>query len=260
MVYREFGSTSYVIRDNTNTKTPLSIETNSPTNSLYIKSTGYVGIGTASPGALLDLGTAGTTLGTMRLEGNTSGYLQLQPSAAAGSWTMTLPTGAGTSGQVLRTNGSGVTSWVNQSATAAGSDRQLQYNNSTALGGAANFTYDTAGSLQGYLNDTATAGSEYDLVNSYIDVAPSANQTSGRRAVALSGGSAVVAGNTRQIRLVTGVEGFAGNHGSGAVEALTGVSTYAQNNDNAAITTENGIYSTVDNTAGTITNANGADL
>ena len=80
---------------------------------------GKVGIGTNAPGALLDIGAAGTTLGTMRLQGNTSGYVQIQPAAAAGSWTMTLPASAGTSGQVLSTNGAGVTSWVAASTGAA---------------------------------------------------------------------------------------------------------------------------------------------
>lgn len=77
--------------------------------------TGYVGIGNTAPGSMLDVGKAGTTLGTLRLEGNTSGYVQLQPAAAAGSWTMTLPPNAGTSGYVLRTDGAGVTTWVAQS-------------------------------------------------------------------------------------------------------------------------------------------------
>lgn len=73
---------------------------------------GSVGIGTTTPGALLDLGNAGTVLGNMRFEGNTSGYVQIQPAAAAGSWTMTLPTGGGTNGYFLRTDGSGVTNWA----------------------------------------------------------------------------------------------------------------------------------------------------
>ncbi|MEI6816965.1 MAG: tail fiber domain-containing protein, partial [Bacteroidota bacterium] len=72
---------------------------------------GYVGIGTTNPASLLDVGLAGTTLGTFRLEGSTSGYVQIQPAVAAGSWTMTLPTTSGSAGQVLQTNGSGVTSW-----------------------------------------------------------------------------------------------------------------------------------------------------
>jgi trimeric autotransporter adhesin len=84
-----------------------------------IELAGSVGIDNASPGALLDIGVAGTTTGTMRLEGKTSGYVQLSPSAAAGSWTMTLPTGAGTTGYVLSTDGSGNTSWISNAGTAS---------------------------------------------------------------------------------------------------------------------------------------------
>jgi hypothetical protein len=83
---------------------------------------GNVGIGTTSPGAKLDIGLAGTTLGTLRLEGNTSGYVQIQPAAAAGSWTMTLPANDGDSGQYLQTNGSGVTSWQTVSSGSLWTD------------------------------------------------------------------------------------------------------------------------------------------
>ena len=79
-----------------------------------------VGIGTTSPGSLLDIGLAGTTTGTMRLEGGGSGYVQIQPSGAAGSWTMTLPAGPGTNNYVLSTNGSGVTSWVSAGSVIGG--------------------------------------------------------------------------------------------------------------------------------------------
>ena len=51
--------------------------------------------------------------GNLRLEGKTSGYVQLSPSAAAGSWTLTLPTGVPASnGYVLSSTTAGVTSWV----------------------------------------------------------------------------------------------------------------------------------------------------
>jgi Chaperone of endosialidase len=79
---------------------------------INFQSTGRVAIGNTAPGALLDIGKATSTLGTMRLEGSTSGYVQLQPAAAAGSWIMTLPPNAGTNNYVLTTNGSGVTSWA----------------------------------------------------------------------------------------------------------------------------------------------------
>ena len=48
---------------------------------------------------------------SLRLNGSTSGYVAIDAPAAAGSNTLTLPTGNGTSGQVLNTNGSGVLSW-----------------------------------------------------------------------------------------------------------------------------------------------------
>jgi len=79
---------------------------------MRIESDGKVGIGNTAPGAMLDIGTATSTLGTMRLEGSTSGYVQIQPAVAAGSWTLTLPGNDGDSGQFLQTNGSGVATWA----------------------------------------------------------------------------------------------------------------------------------------------------
>ncbi|MFA6586244.1 MAG: hypothetical protein WCS86_03750 [Candidatus Paceibacterota bacterium] len=58
---------------------------------------GNVGIGTTVPGALLDLGLAGTTLGVVRLAGSTSGNVSLQPNAIAGTdIVLTLPATTGT--------------------------------------------------------------------------------------------------------------------------------------------------------------------
>lgn len=71
------------------------------------------GIGTGgAAGALLDLGKAGTTLGVMRMAGSTTGNVTVQPAAAAGTWTMTLPITAGSNGQVHQTDGTGATTWV----------------------------------------------------------------------------------------------------------------------------------------------------
>jgi len=55
---------------------------------------------------------------TLRLNGSTSGYVEIDAPATAGSNTLTLPNGNGTSGQYLRTDGSGGLSW--QTLPAAG--------------------------------------------------------------------------------------------------------------------------------------------
>src|SRR6056300_1107173 len=48
---------------------------------------------------------------SLKLNGATSGYVELDVPAAAGSHTLTLPDGGGSSGQYLQTNGSGGLSW-----------------------------------------------------------------------------------------------------------------------------------------------------
>ena len=49
---------------------------------------------------------------TLRLNGSTSGYVEIDAPATAGSNTLTLPNGNGSSGQYLQTNGSGGLSWA----------------------------------------------------------------------------------------------------------------------------------------------------
>jgi hypothetical protein len=49
---------------------------------------------------------------TLRLNGATSGFTEIDAPAVAGSNTLVLPGGNGTSGQVLTTNGSGALSWA----------------------------------------------------------------------------------------------------------------------------------------------------
>lgn len=49
---------------------------------------------------------------TLRLNGSTSGYVEIDAPATAGSNTLVLPTGNGTNGQYLQTNGSGSLSWA----------------------------------------------------------------------------------------------------------------------------------------------------
>lgn len=87
----------------------------------------------------LTLGVNAATSGVLKFKGSTSGTVTLQPKAAAGTWSLTLPDTAGTSGFVLQTDGTGITSWVAQSggggSSPGGSNTQVQYNNAGTLGG-----------------------------------------------------------------------------------------------------------------------------
>lgn len=56
---------------------------------------------------------------TLRLNGSTSGYVEIDAPATAGSNTLVLPTGNGTNGQYLQTNGSGSLSWAGVSGLPA---------------------------------------------------------------------------------------------------------------------------------------------
>ena len=53
----------------------------------------------------------------LRLNGSSSGYVELDVPAAAGSHTLTLPDGGGSSGNFLRTDGSGALTWATPTNT-----------------------------------------------------------------------------------------------------------------------------------------------
>lgn len=81
-------------------------------------------------GGSFDIGKAASQTGIINFRGITSGKVSLQSAAAAGTWTMTLPTDAGTDGYILKTNGFGVTSWI---APGSGSGDLLAANNLSEL-------------------------------------------------------------------------------------------------------------------------------
>ena len=90
---------------------------------------GKIGIANTAPAVLLDLGKAGTTKGVMRLAGNTSGNVTIQPAAVAGTWSLTLPAAVGAAGnQLTDAAGNGIASWA-----APGSLRSMKNIIGTAL-------------------------------------------------------------------------------------------------------------------------------
>lgn len=66
------------------------------------------------------LGVAGTTAGTLRLSGLTSGVVTIDVASVAGTWSFTLPTGNGTANYAMITDGSGNASWSILPVTGGG--------------------------------------------------------------------------------------------------------------------------------------------
>lgn len=60
------------------------------------------------------------TVDILKIAGSTSGIITIQGAAAAGTWTMTLPTDDGGANQFLKTDGNGVTSWGDPSGDLQG--------------------------------------------------------------------------------------------------------------------------------------------
>ncbi len=103
-----------------------------PANGAIIQ--GNVGIGNSNPGALLDLGLAGTTAGVLRLAGSTSGNVTIQTQAAAGSYILQLPATIGSPNQVLANSGTaGTLTWT---TPTAGTVTGVTANSGTSLGSA----------------------------------------------------------------------------------------------------------------------------
>lgn len=66
-----------------------------------------IGILNTAPSAPLEIGTAGTTQGYIKLNGATSGTITTQGQAASGTYNFNYPTGAGSAGQPLLSGGGG---------------------------------------------------------------------------------------------------------------------------------------------------------
>ena len=77
----------------------------------------------------------------LRLNGSSSGYVELEVPADAGSHTLTLPDGGGSSGQYLQTNGSGTLSWQ----TVADTNTTLQRGTAQSTASGSAVTFDLSG-------------------------------------------------------------------------------------------------------------------
>jgi len=78
----------------------------------------------------------------LRLNGSSSGYVELDVPAAAGSHTLTLPDGGGDSGQYLQTDGSGVLSWA---GVTTGKILQVQHSSNNSSTSTTSSSYQDTG-------------------------------------------------------------------------------------------------------------------
>ncbi|KKM86968.1 hypothetical protein LCGC14_1273720 [marine sediment metagenome] len=73
-------------------------------------------------GSTLSVGLAGASTGIFNLSGVTSGVVSITVAAAAGTYTLTLPTDNGGVSEFLQTNGSGVLTWAVSAGTYVDAD------------------------------------------------------------------------------------------------------------------------------------------
>jgi hypothetical protein len=98
--------------------------------------------------------------GSLKMTGSSSGTVTIQPAAAAGTYSLTLPTSDGDSGQFLKTDGSGVLSWDAPAVvTPGGSDTQVQFNDGGAFGADSGFTFNKTAKTLTLGGATVTASS-----------------------------------------------------------------------------------------------------
>jgi hypothetical protein len=137
---------------------------NTPSTKMTVLGSGNVGISTTNPGSTLDV------KGIIRLSGSTSGYVGLQPAAAAGSTTYTLPTADGTNGQALLTNGSATLSWgvpaTTHTFTSATNTLTSTVNGVVATANAVNSVSNTSATNSLTTTINGVAGASVNIINS----------------------------------------------------------------------------------------------
>ena len=205
---------------------------------------GYIGIWNGGPSATLDIGLNGTTTGNIRLEGKTSGYVQIQTANAAGNATFQLPSSNGTSGFVLSTDGTGVTSWVSNAGTA-----------STALSGitvaAAAHTINNVNWAQTWNWNSLTTQTAMTFASSSL--------TTGNIVTIQNTAAAVTStGKVLNISDATTGSGY-GVYSSMTGHGNTGYAGYFINTDTSATTTNYGVYGYV-STLASSTSSNSAGV
>ena len=133
----------------------------------------------------------------LRLNGSSSGYVELEVPADAGSHTLTLPNSGGSSGQYLQTNGSGTLSW-------AGAGKILQVQSAT-------YSTETTNATTTYadtgLTDSITpvaAGSSILVIASVSIYCNRTGNSEGARLRLVRGSTTIFGADTADMLVVSG--------------------------------------------------------
>jgi len=214
------------------------------TNALVVTGS-RVGVGVSAPNVAFEVS------GAIRLRGSTSGYVGLQPAAAAGSTTYTLPSADGSSGFVLSTNASGVLSWASPGAGATGPTGATGAQGVQGASGATG-TQGTTGNTgatgaQGTTGNTGATGSTGPQGSQGVQGASGATGsqgTTGNTGATGSTGPQGTTGNTG----ATGAQGTQGIQGASGSTGLTGATGSQGTTGNTGAT---GAQGTTGNTGAT---------
>ncbi len=170
----------------------------------------------------------------LRLNGSSSGYVELDVPAAAGSHTLTLPDGGGSSGQYLQTNGSGGLSWQTVTDTTTNLTRGTE----VATTSGTEVIYDSLPSgirrLQVVLNNVSTSGSA-GSVRFVMRTGAGTNVTSGYYSLAGYQNSGGGGGN----QVVTDSFNFWLNV---AAERVSGIATFTNVGNNKWVYSHTGAF------------------
>ena len=120
------GTNNYIPKWVTNTATQTATTTGTATATVTVTVTSLGNSPAYANGSNVCVGNTNCTtplgvtgqgsMSSLQMPGSSSGAVTIQPAAAAGTWSMTLPNSAGSNGQVMETNGSGVMSWASPMA------------------------------------------------------------------------------------------------------------------------------------------------
>lgn len=238
LVYHQFTDTALQVRSGSIVAPSLSFLSDA-SSGIYLKGAGAeigVSVNSALVGGFdatgLFTGLAGTLTGTLKFNGATSGTVTVQSAAAAGTWTLTLPTTDGNSGEFLQTNGSGVTTWAVPAGTGA----------NTALSNLAAVAINTT--LLPGSNDGAALGSgTLSFSDLFLASGAVVNFANGNSVITHS--SAVLTVSTGDLRVTT-----AGTNAA-SVATLDGTQTITNKSIVATQLTGTAYTMAVNNTSGT---------